>query len=158
MMSLLWTIRQLEIVLEQYDKMRDDRSGLSFTQQTILGYLYRQGERPVYAVHLHRQTGLSKAAISAQLRQLKKKGYLETLPEQADERKKRLMLTPLAKRAKADILASLRQNEIKLFADIPEEQLRRTEETLQKMTDGIRRQMERSALHDQDPASTGKAI
>ena len=87
--NLIWTVRQLAVLLEQYGKARMEALDLSPTQGIVLQYLLGHREREIYGVELHETLGLSKSSVSATLKALRQKGYLRMREDPKDNRKNR---------------------------------------------------------------------
>ena len=88
--NLIWTVRQLAVLLEQYGKARMEALDLSPTQGIVLQYLLGHRNRKVYGVELHETLGLSKSSVSATLKALRQKGYLRIA-----EKNHKLLVYPL---------------------------------------------------------------
>ena len=99
--GLLFDLRRLHLAVEQASRPQLEPLGLTSAQAVVLGWLLEQREGPVCASQLHRQTGLSRAAISATLKHLQRGGYLEVAACPGDERKKRIVLTRKARELQA---------------------------------------------------------
>ena len=63
--GLLFDLRRLHLAVEQAGRPQLEPLGLTSAQAVVLGWLLEPGHGEVCASHLHRQTGLSRAAISA---------------------------------------------------------------------------------------------
>ena len=61
--NLMWTLKQLNLSLEQYGREQMEALGVSPTQGITLHYLLSQKDPMVYAVDLHEALGLSKSAV-----------------------------------------------------------------------------------------------
>lgn len=78
--NLMWTLKQLSLSLEQYGREQLEALGISPTEGVTLHVLLSRKDPMVYAVNLHEALGLSKSAVSATLKALKQKGYLQAGP------------------------------------------------------------------------------
>lgn len=156
--SLLWTFKKLHYLLEQYGKTAMKNLELTPTQSVILLCLLQNENRQCYAVNLHDELGLSKAAVSDNLKELKKKGYLRMEGEPSDDRRKRLVLTEQAYDTQRKILAILQKQKQTLCGGLSEERVRQLEEDLRVMTVNVSKKLERSEAHDQSIIGAGQAI
>mgnify|MGYP001043336156 CR=1 FL=1 len=136
--NLMWTLKQLYLSLEQYGRIQMKDFDLSPTQSVVLHYLLTQKEQAVYAVDLHEILGISKSSVSSALKSLKQKGYLTTVGEPADDRKKRIALTQKAIDMEKAIETSLQEQQMQLFQEIPPQRLKWLENDLTVMLMNIR--------------------
>lgn len=111
-------LRQVCSSAEQYGRACMKDWDLSPAQGFVLDHLLaQQGE--ACATELRRQFGISKSTLSELLNSLRKKGYVEMAQNPADERKKRLVPTPKARRAAPLLHAALERQVAALCRDIP---------------------------------------
>lgn len=129
--GLLFDLRRLHLAVEQASRPQLEPLGLTSAQAVVLGWLLEPGHGEVCASHLHRQTGLSRAAISATLKHLQRGGYLEVAACPGDERKKRIVLTRKARELQA-ALASCAAQQLRTFAEC----LRRMQQNLDQTRAG----------------------
>lgn len=96
--DILLLLYRLSRLLEQQGRAGiSEQFGLSTTQALVLGSLQYRGKR-VCATDLHKQLGISKAALSVALKDLGENGYLTVASCPGDDRKKQITLTPKAER------------------------------------------------------------
>lgn len=82
--------------------------GITLTlSRTILRHL---SDGPTRASHLVEPCGMTKQAVSQQIAQLQRGGYIESCPDPADQRARLLVLTPRGEQARATVR--------RLFAEI----------------------------------------
>ena len=81
--------------------------------------------------------GISKSTLSDLLNSLRKKGYVEMAQDPDDERKKRLVLTPKARKAAPLLHAALERQVAALCRDIPPRELERLRATLCQMQENL---------------------
>ena len=136
--NLMWTLKQLYLSLEQYGRIQMKDFDLSPTQSAVLHYLLTKKEQVVYAVNLHEILGISKSSVSSALKSLKQKGYLTTVGEPADDRKKRIALTQKAIDMEKAIETSLQEQQMQLCQEIPPQRLKWLENDLTVMLMNIR--------------------
>ena len=75
--ELIPLLRRLNLMLEQYGRAQMRPLELSTSEGLTLCYLVQHSGRDLCAAQLHEQLGVSKAALSATLKSLCRKGYLE---------------------------------------------------------------------------------
>ena len=144
--NLLWTVRQLAVLLEQYGKAQMEALDLSPTQGIVLQYLLEHREREVYGVELHEMLRLSKSSVSATLKALRQKGYLRTKENPKDDRKKQILLTEKAKDAEQILQECLLSQQERLCGGIPRQRLAELAEDLDRMLRNVKQEMEAEAI------------
>lgn len=136
--ELLFRLRRLQLAVEQASRPTLDRKGLTSAQALILAWLLEQPQEEVYACQVHRQTGLSRAAISTTLKNLQRDGYLEALACPGDDRKKRIVLTRKARDLAPDLAAGMERQQAWLCAGLTRRQLQEFERCLRRMEQNLR--------------------
>ena len=86
--NIVLLLKKLNLALEQCGREHMKRLDISPSQGLALSYLFSREGYVTYSTQLHKQFGISKPAISSTLKGLKKKGYLEMVVNEADDRKK----------------------------------------------------------------------
>ena len=135
--GLLFDLRRLHLAVEQVSRPQLEPLGLTSAQAVVLGWLLEPGHGEVCASHLHRQTGLSRAAISATLKHLQRGGYLEVAACPGDERKKRIVLTRKARELQAALASCAAQQQERMCAGLTAQQLRTFAECLRRMQQNL---------------------
>lgn len=135
--GLLFDLRRLHLAVEQASRPQLEPLGLTSAQAVVLGWLLESGHGEVCASHLHRQTGLSRAAISATLKHLQRGGYLEVAACPGDERKKRIVLTRKARELQAALASCAAQQQEHMCAGLTAQQLRTFAECLRRMQQNL---------------------
>ena len=135
--GLLFDLRRLHLAVEQASRPQLEPLGLTSAQAVVLGWLLEPGYGEVCASHLHRQTGLSRAAISATLKHLQRGGYLEVAACPGDERKKRIVLTRKALELQAALASCAAQQQEHMCAGLTTQQLRTFAECLRRMQQNL---------------------
>ncbi len=138
--QIILLLKQLSLSLEQYGREQLKSLGISPTQGIALDYLLSQQGRTRYASQLHHDFGISKPAISATLKGLKKKGYVETAVNPEDDRKKQILLTPKAREIEKKINENLLEQQAQLCRGIPEQQLVIFSDVLRAMIRNVKRE------------------
>ena len=82
--------RKISIRLEQLANQAMAQQELTACQARVLLYILRRGAHGISLTELHRQFGYSMAALSAQTKHLREKGYLQAVPRVGDDRCKLL--------------------------------------------------------------------
>lgn len=141
--KIMLLIRQMEVSLEQLGKMHLNALDISPAQSFALEYLLTHQNETVYSTDLHEQFGFSKASISAALKELKNKGYLEMVTNPSDTRKKRLLLTPRAYEIEQEINAILVRQQDTICRGISPAQQQRMEKGLNTMLCNIKQELVR---------------
>lgn len=135
--GLLFDLRRLHLAVEQASRPQLEPLGLTSAQAVVLGWMLESGHGEVCASHLHRQTGLSRAAISATLKHLQRGGYLEVAACPGDERKKRIVLTRKALELQAALASCAAQQQEHMCAGLTTQQLRTFAECLRRMQQNL---------------------
>ncbi len=135
--NIVLLLKQLSLALEQYGRERMKKLDISPSQSLALDYLFSKKGHAVYATELHDQFGISKPAISSILKELKKKGYVETLIHPEDDRKKQIVLTEKAYLIEKPIKEGLAEQQNRLCRKIPPEQREIIKEGLRIMLDNL---------------------
>lgn len=135
--GLLFDLRRLHLAVEQASRPQLEPLGLTSAQAVVLGWLLESGHGEVCASHLHRQTGLSRAAISATLKHLQQGGYLEVVACPGDERKKRIVLTRKARELQAALASCAAQQQEHMCAGLTAQQLWTFAECLRRMQQNL---------------------
>ena len=143
--NIIWTLKQLNLALEQYGKIQMRQMDLSPTQGVLLHYLLAHKGRDIYGVDLHEKLGLSRSSVSSTLKSLKQKGFLKLQENPQDDRKKRIVLTPKAYDTEQMICAGLITQQQLLCQGIPGQKLQWLEEDLNQMLCNLKREINREA-------------
>lgn len=135
--DLLNRLRQLSLTVERYSRRELEPLGLNSAQMLVLAWLLDQREGPVWASQLHRQWGLSRAAISTTLKNLQQAGYLQVALCPGDERKKQIVPTAKARAMQARIEAGARRAQAEMCAGLTPQQLADFETCLERMQQNL---------------------
>lgn len=135
--DLLAQLRQLSLTVERHSRSELEPLGLNSAQALVLAWLLDQRGGPACASQLHRQWGLSRAAISATLKNLQQAGYLEVALCPGDERKKQIVPTRKARDLQAQIEAGACREQARMCAGLSRRQLRDFEECLERMLQNL---------------------
>lgn len=150
-----WMLKQLHIEMEQYAKELGKDADLTPAQADLIGWLLEQKQQEFFATDLCACLGLSKASVSSNLKELRRKGYLkaETLP--GDERKKKLLLQPKAYEVWEEIKNGQKQREDCLCRGISEQERAVMEKNLAVMIQNLREDRRREYVKNTAGAGWG---
>lgn len=144
-LAVMHYLRQINIFLEQMCKEHIADNGLTTSQSFCIAYLLRHNadEEGICPTELCRASGVSRPAISALLKELKKKGYLEMAADPGDDRKKHIVLTEKAREYEQKMQEDMNRTRDCLCKDIPEEDVRITERCLGIMLKNLKQETKR---------------
>lgn len=154
---MILLIKQLHLALEQCAKEQLEGCGVSPTQGLILGYLFSRSGESVYSIDLHAHLGISKSAVSSELRKLKEGGYLMFQDNPGDDRKKRIVLTGKADGIRRMLSEALHAREESICRGIPTESVESTKKCLLLMRDNMK-EYGRRTTHGKYLVSTNQTI
>lgn len=140
--NLMWTLKQVNLSLEQYGRLEMQDIDLSPTQGIVLYSLLTTKEKELYSTDLHDLLGISKASVSSTLKVLKQKGYIRMEENLKDDRKKTIVPTSKAYHAEPLIKARLLKQQKRLCGEIPKQRLKRLEEDLDQMLCNLKKEIE----------------
>lgn len=136
--DLVTLLKQLDIHVRMFGAKDRAEKEVSLSQLLLLDQLFvMEQEQEIFSRELGRRAGLSRATVSHMLKRLKRNGYLEMTPDEKDNRRKRIVLTPKAHRARRQVQRVMRRLSACLCRGIPEEELSRTKDTLQRMLQNL---------------------
>ena len=131
--DIILELKQLYIFLEQCRRMRLGEADITPTQGYLLGYLLERKGDELYATDIHGMFGISKASISAILKKLKEKGYLEMSADKKDDRRKKIILTEKAYLEERRIREALQQENARLCRGMTKQELEALDHGLKMM-------------------------
>ena len=158
--NLMWTVKRLYVAIEQMLPFKRYNSNLSLTQEMILHLLYSLDGSSGYAANLSNSLGISKATMSAALKSLKQKGYLEIAGDAVDDRKKQLVLTGKARCIEQSISMELQKQQALLCRNIPAEHLKWLEDDLKIMIRNLKntKEEQEESSYAENTSGAGKTI
>ncbi|MBS6951907.1 MAG: MarR family transcriptional regulator [Enterocloster asparagiformis] len=135
--QVLRLLKKVNLGLEA--SINADMAGMDLTaaQCDVLGYLAEHGEKALHSTDLHRDLGISRAAVSALLKKLRAKGFVVLLADPADDRQKRIVLTEKAKPLQLRMERGMDRTVRRLYRDFTEEEAEAFAALLQKMYENI---------------------
>lgn len=133
-------LKEASLCLARYDRRVMRGGERTPPENRILGYLFTHEEETFSATDIHLRSGVSKPAISAVIKSLKRKGYLCTDVQADDERRKRIRLTPRAYQAREQVERELKERSRRLCHGIPEQELRVFRKALYQIIHNIRQE------------------
>lgn len=144
-LAVMHYLRQVNVFLDSMCREQITQNGLTTSQNFCLAYLLRCNEEGggICPTELCRASGVSRPAISALLKELKKKGYLEMAADPGDDRKKHIVLTEKAREYEQKMQEDMKRTRDCLCKDIPEEDIRITERCLGIMLKNLKQETKR---------------
>ena len=127
----------------QFDRgMRE--IGLTHSQVMVIAYLYknRDSGRELTSHELEQVFHVSNPTMSGILKRLEKKGKIKRIPGKTDKRSKQLLLEPSTDSFFRQMENQVETTRTALFRGISEEQLRETEEVLNKLLHNMEQNIE----------------
>lgn len=98
---MLLEMKRIYISIERIINELAEQSGLTAAQCSILVYILKHSNNEIYATDIHKELGLSRAAISGIVKKLRMKGYLTFQDCKGDDRQKRILATNKAKKVQS---------------------------------------------------------
>ena len=111
-------------------KKIDDMTG---TNGWIIGYIDRNGDRPVYQRDLEREFGITRSTASKVVILMEKKGFISHVSAPHDARLKQLVLTERSREIVSMMNEDAQRNEKKLTAGFSEAELAELRSYLDRM-------------------------
>lgn len=145
--NLMVLFKQLHSALEQYAKEQMENWNISPSQGLILGYLFSRKGESAYSIDLHAHLGISKSAISSDLKKLRENGYLTLMDNPGDDRKKRIVLTQKAFEIRKLVDEGLWRREELLCRGIDEKSLGIMRRCLIQMRENLKKECGRRTTH-----------
>ena len=157
--NLTWTIKLLHVAVEgNIQHLVFGNDAISSTQAMVLHFLYSLDNSESYAANLCSVMGISSVTISTALKDLRKKGYLKVFADAADDRRKKIVLTPKAFGAQKAIEKHLQMQQALLCRNIPAEHLLWLENDLQTMIQNTKTQRQEESTYAENASGADKAI
>lgn len=131
--DIIWLLKEAGLALTRYDRDLLRIGNLTPAENHLLGYFLAHENLDLCATDLHQIFGISKPTVSALLKSLKQKGYLqiEILPQ--DERKKRIQLTAKAYGVRDQIKSVLHDRQDSLCRGISTQEVTILKKILEKL-------------------------
>ena len=148
--TIIRLLKQLDIFLSRYkgDVLEDGLCGQS--QRLMLHYILSHKEREICATDIHMAFGLSKASISAALKELCREGYVTMGADAKDDRKKKIVLTEKGLGEEAAIKESLSHTQELLLRGVSKEDQKVLERVLSRMVANMKELPRRTAGKEVD--------
>lgn len=128
-------------------KVPDEIPGLSFAQIYLLSKLFELDKienQPISLSDLAQETGFSKATVCATLKKLRRSGYIQTQMDDADNRRKEIVLTRKAWQATTSIAQYISSFNHALCVGIPQKDLQTTEKSLRMVLQNAKKVREQN--------------
>ena len=113
---------------------------MTFAQVFLLNEIFSMDTPCVRSTELCERVGFARSSISRTLKELRKNGYVRMRMDQADNRKKRVFLTPKAYVARRSVQEYMENLNRCLVREIPEGSLEGIESTLRTILDNIQQE------------------
>ncbi len=149
MENILCVLRQINACLGLYESEKLAKSGMTFAQVFLLNEILAMEPPKTCSYELCKRVGLAKSSVSRTLKELKKNGYIKMRVDKDDNRKKHIVLTEKALKAREDIKAYVDDLNHCLFQKIPQRGQREIEAALRTILGNIQQET------DQLPISAG---
>lgn len=140
--AVVMLLRQINSLLPADNRMLPQRiSALSLSQVYLLGELYAMARKRYETLSLSslaRESGFSKATICATLKGLRKLGYVKMRMDNADNRRKDIILTERAREIEPDVRQYIAEFNRAVCKGIPEQELQSFERYLRTVLQNVR--------------------
>lgn len=140
MEEITWLIKEVHISMEQYGRTAMKTQDITFAEASVLFCLLEHSSDNFCSRDIYGVFRVSKATVSAILKNLRKKGYLEMTALPEDERRKQITLTDKAYRAREKIQESLEHRSALMCRGIPPEEIAVTKECLKKILNNLKQE------------------
>ncbi len=157
--DIIWLLKETGLALTRCDRELLRIGDLTPAENHLLGYFLGHENLDLCATDLHLIFGISKPTVSALLKSLKKKGYLqiETLPQ--DERKKRILLTAKAYGIREQIKMALHARQESLCRGISAQEVAFLKQILEKLIANMGQNNRLGGMNlDQNIASSSERV
>lgn len=140
--SVVMLLRQINSSLQVDNRMLPERiSALSLPQLYLLDELYTMAQKRYKTLSLSamaRDYGFSKATICATLKSLRRSGYIKMQIDNADNRRKEIILTERAQMVKPDVRQYIAEFNHAICKGIPDQELQCFEKSLRMVLQNAR--------------------
>lgn len=157
--DIIWILKETELALNRYDRELLHIGDLTPAENHLLEYFLGHEKQDLCATDLHLIFGISKPTVSALLKSLKQKGYLqiEILPQ--DERKKRILLTAKAYGVRDQIKTVLHARQDSLCRGISAQEIALLKKILEKLIANMGQDNRLGGMNlDQNTASASQGV
>ncbi|MSS64158.1 MarR family winged helix-turn-helix transcriptional regulator [Velocimicrobium porci] len=118
-------------LMEQYE--------LTAAQGDILGYILENGNSKMNSTVIHKQLHLSRATVSALIKKLRVKGFLEFEGNPNDDRQKQIIVTEKARQVEQELEYNFRKMQESLFQNISQQEIEVMDDVLKRMFENLQR-------------------
>jgi len=118
--------RTADHALAREVRRHHEQFGITSSQGFLLGYLVRRqiaGDVPIFARDVERYFGVRHSSVSGVLQRMEQKGLIQLVPDSADRRCKRIVLTDAALDLREQIEKQIRLTEEKIFGGMTQEEI-----------------------------------
>ena len=131
-------LKKLNLGLESDINGDMAKLGVTAAQCDVLSYLMGRAGQEVGPTDLHRDLGISKAAVSALLKKLRGKGFLTVEADPEDDRRKRIRLLPEAWKLNAQLDGTVDRLMEGLYRGFTEKEEKTLLALLQRMDENLK--------------------
>lgn len=129
--------------MKRHDISPSSDSGLTAMQRNVLGFiLISTMHRDIYQKDLEEEFHIRKSTATGILQLMEKNGFIVRESVKSDARLKRIVPTPKAEAYRGEVLENIRNLEMMLAQEIPEEEYEICRSVLWKMFKNLRRNKE----------------
>lgn len=144
--NLLLTLRQINICLGLYESEKLEASEMTFAQVFLLNEIFSMKSSCVCSIELCERVGFTRSSISRTLKELRKNGYIKMQMDEADNRKKHIVLTSKAYAAESAVKNYIENLNNCLIQQIPKRSLAGVENTLRTILRNIQQETVRRSI------------
>lgn len=133
-------IRMIKVVhlrIEQYANEALTKYDVTAAQMDVLQCVMEHRDSSMISSDIHRQMHLSKANISNIIKKLRAKGFLEFVPNPADDRQKHIVVTQKARNLDSEMGQCFKELQKKLYGGFTREEEEGLKLLLEKLFVGI---------------------
>ncbi|MGL4451450.1 MAG: MarR family winged helix-turn-helix transcriptional regulator [Sarcina sp.] len=130
-------IRSITIKSKNKADLNLGDTGLSSKQARMIGYIYWHQEEGVIQNDLAKEFGKTKASITSMLQGLEKKGYIERVVSEENEREKKIYVLDKGIALVEKFKTVFEETEYEMYKGFSEEELERLKTLLEKMNNNL---------------------
>lgn len=132
-------LKILHIQIEERANTVVEQYNLTAAQSDILGYILENRNSRPNSTTIHKQLHLSRATVSALVKKLRAKGFLEFEENPSDDRQKQIIVTEKAKQVEKALECKFEKMQESLFWNISKQEIESMENILERMLENLQR-------------------
>lgn len=125
--------RQISILMEMRTNQALSEQELTAVQAHMLLYILRHSEEGTSLTAIHRELGVSKAALSGLVKRLREKGYVRVERCEEDDRRKLLFGTEKGRNIQASLERSMEAVQARMYRTLSPQELAELDQMQKKM-------------------------